>query len=90
MELSDKKGLKILIVARDGCSRCETIKVVAERDGATVEILRLEKGGAQVLARYNFIPMILPAMLIFDQAGKVLHRWCGVSQFLEKWTEGEE
>ena len=89
MELSDKKGLKILIVARDGCHRCETIKEVAEKDGATVEILRLEKGGAQVLARYSFIPVTLPAMLIFSQEGKVLHRWCGVSQFLENWMEGE-
>lgn len=86
----DKRNLLVKIVARRNCQRCETIKAAAERDGSKVEVVYFHDGGAELLATHQFLPILMPAVMVFSEDGQLVHRWCGVSQFLENWTGGTD
>lgn len=77
-----KEGLSLVIVSRDGCLRCETIRSVAKDYGIPVEVVYFTKGGAEVLALAKFLPIIMPAIIGYRD-GAVVHRWNGVTEFLE-------
>lgn len=85
----DKSGLNLIIVTRPDCYKCQEIKEVAEKDGIPVQIIQFNEGGAFLLSKTNFVPNMLPAVIAYKD-GMVIHRWCGLSQFLEAWVCEDE
>jgi hypothetical protein len=78
----DVEGLSIKVVSRPGCFRCQLIKETAGRLGIPTEVHYFNEGGSDVLAKAEFLPIIMPAIVGYKE-GKVAHRWNGVSEFLE-------
>lgn len=83
-----RDGLRLVVVSRRGCHRCDTIRRVAGDYGVPVEVAYFHEGGAEVLAHAKFLPIIMPAVVGYRD-GKVAHRWNGVSEFLEAWENIE-
>lgn len=83
-----KQDLQLVVVSREGCHRCETIQAVAKDYGIPIEVVYFSKGGADMLAMAKFIPIIMPAIIGY-RYGQVVHRWNGVSEFLEAMEDIE-
>ena len=81
----NKEGLSIKVVSRKNCTRCETIQMVAEADKVPVQVIYFHEGGAELLARYDFLPYLMPAVMAFRD-GSLVRKWNGLSEFLEDWT----
>ena len=81
----DKKGLSLVIVSRPSCFKCLEIKEIAEASDVPVKVVNFNEGGSDILAKEAFIPYIMPATIAYRD-GKAIHKWSGLSEFMEEWT----
>lgn len=84
MEPLIRDGLSLVVVSREGCLRCDVIRDVAKDYGVPVKVAYIMADGAEELAKANFTPIIMPAVIGYRD-GKVAYRWNGVSEFLTAW-----